>query len=87
MLFIKEETTVTLQSGAYTYTYPTGITNSEYFLPIIVPLYISGGIVGWGYTLQKHGDTGCNIYVRQGTSIPANGTQVRFMAIWIHIVI
>ena len=83
-MIVKEDITVSLTSGAYTYTYPDGITNTEYFLPMLIPMYISGGIVGWGYTLQQSGDTACNIYVRQGTTVPANNTQVRFTAIWIH---
>ena len=82
-MIVKEEITLSLTSGAGSLAYPSGITNNAYFLPIIVPMYISGGIVGWSYTLQKSGDTGCNLYVRQGTTVPANNTQVRFMAIWI----
>lgn len=83
-MVVQETITVSLTNGAYTYTYPSGITNGNYYLPIIVPMYMSGGIVGWSHTLQPSGDDKMNIYVRQGTAIPANGSQIRFTAVWIH---
>lgn len=82
--FIVSDVTLSLTNGAVTYTYPNGITNGSYHLPILVPRYISNGIFGWNHVLQPSGDTGCNIYVRQGTAIPASGSQIRFTAIWFH---
>jgi hypothetical protein len=82
--FIVSDVTLSLTNGAVTYTYPTGITNNAYHLPILVPRYISNGIIGWSHVLQPSGDDKCNIYVRQGTAIPASGSQIRFTAIWFH---
>lgn len=82
--FVKEEITLTISSGYTTLNYPAGINNNEYFLPIIQPVYLSSGLLGWTASLQKHGDTACYLYVRQGTTTPANNSQIRFNAIWIH---
>lgn len=83
-LVVKEETTLTISSGYTTFTYPAGITNNDYFLPIIQSRYSSSSTLGWTGTTQKHGDTACYIYVRQGTTQPANGTKITFDAIFIH---
>lgn len=83
-MFVKEETTLTISSGYTTFNYPTGITSTDYFLPIIQPRYSSSSLLGWTGTTQKHGDTACYIYVKQGTTTPANNTKITFDAIWIH---
>jgi len=83
-LVIKEEITLTISSGYTTLNYPTGINNTDYFTPIIQPRYSSFSLLGWTGTTQKQGDTACYIYVRQGTTTPANSTKITFDAIWIH---
>ncbi len=83
-VIIKEEITLTISSGYTTLNYPTGITSADYFLPIIQPRYSSSSLLGWTGATQQHGDTACYIYVRQGTTTPANNTKITFDSIWIH---
>lgn len=83
-MFIKEEITLSISSGYTTFNYPAGINNTDYFLPIIQSRYSSSSTLGWTGTTQKHGDTACYIYVRQGTTTPANNTKITFDAIFIH---
>ena len=83
-MYVKEETTLTISSGYTTLNYPTGINNTDYFTPIIQPKYSSSSLLGWTGATQKHGDNACYIYVRQGTTTPANNSKITFDAIWIH---
>ena len=83
-LVVKEETTLTISSGYTTLTYPTGVTNTNYFTPIIQPRYATSGLLGWTATVQKNGDNACYLYIRQGTTTPANNSKITFDAYWIH---
>lgn len=83
-MFIQEGITLTVSSGYATFNYPAGINNNDYFMPIIQSRYTSSSLLGWTGTTQKHGDTSCYIYVRQGTTQPSNNTTITFDAIFIH---
>lgn len=83
-MYVKEEITLTISSGYTTLNYPTGVNNTNYFTPIIQPRYASTGLLGWAAVVQKHGDNACYLYVRQGTTTPANNSKITFDAYWIH---
>ncbi len=74
-----------VNNGYMTLNYPTGITNTKYYLPIIQSVYKGDSILGWTGMVQQAGtsDTSCWIYIRQGTTKPADGSKIRFNAIFI----
>lgn len=70
----------TVNNGYCPISYPDGFSSSDVL--IIQPLYYSGQPLGWTATLQKGTDS-INVYVRQGTTTPANGSKINFDAIFI----
>jgi hypothetical protein len=71
---------VTVNNGYCAIPYPDGFSSTDAL--IIQPLYLSGQPLGWTATLQKGTDS-INVYVRQGTTTPANGIKITFDAIFV----
>lgn len=67
----------TVTNGVVQITYPSGYTSSDRL--IVQPVYNASSIIGWSATVQLQ-PTIVNIYVRQGTTTPANGSKVTFRA-------
>lgn len=62
-------------SGVVTIAYPEGAAMSDGFL--FTPIYASGQIVGYGFTLQPTSN-GINIYIRIGAELPADTALISF---------
>ena len=77
---IVPHTDKTITSGYCQISYPDGYDSSCTL--IIQPIYLSGGILGWSSAVQLQASV-INIYVRQGTTTPANNSKVSFEAIFI----
>lgn len=77
---IVPHTNKTITSGYCQISYPDGYDSSCTL--IIQPKYLSGGILGWSGAVQLQPSV-INIYVRQGTTTPANNSKVAFDAIFI----
>lgn len=71
---------VSLSSGYCQITYPDGYYSND--IVIIQPIYNASGIMGWTATLQLTSSY-INMYIRQGTTQPANGSRIRFDALFI----
>lgn len=78
--FVAQRLTKTVNSGYFTITYPTGVTYSSHDL-IIQPMY-GGGLIGWAATVQLT-SAQVNVYVRIGSTIPANGSSIDCLALFI----
>ena len=73
-------TSVTVNDGFCRIPYPDGFGNLDNVL--VQPTYVTGGLLGWSSTLQlTAGDI--IVYIRQGTTAPANGSVASFEAFFI----
>lgn len=70
---------VTVNDGYCRIPYPNGFDRFDTVL--VQPVY-SGGVLGWSSVLQLSTDD-IVVYIRQGTTTPANGSVVSFKAIFI----
>lgn len=71
---------VTVNDGYCRIPYPDGFDRLDNVL--VQPIYVSGGIQGWSSVLQLAVND-IIVYIRQGTTTPANGSVVSFKAFFI----
>lgn len=66
---------MTVTNGVVIIAYPEGAAITDGF--IFTPIYASGQIVGYGFTLQPTSN-GINIYIRIGAELPADTALISF---------
>lgn len=71
---------MSLTTGALSIPYPTGYTSADNV--IIQPIYGTTYLLGWTATVQKTSSL-VYLYVRQGTTLPADGSKIAFTAFFI----
>lgn len=63
---------------------PSGVTFTDYYLPVLQIVYNSSSYWMSQLTVQQATNSAFHVYVRRGTELPPNGTTISFIAFFLH---